>query len=380
MRLHFFSVGGVLLSLALAAAPAQAQYQRNIEDLAYRPGERGPSQSIGGSRTGAPRAQPLQAPRRDVALLGNRFFQFGNTRRNYQSDQALSTAQVGMYGYRERSAAVGALGMGFNPQIAALAGLRAVTDPGMPLPYVGVGYVPGLDAHQYTPRAVEPTRFHELLGLTPTPPPVAGGPVPSIAVQLEEETAKRTARAEQEGIQYFKAATVEIRTIDPTTRIERYQECADCEYKLVQSIASLRLASDLDSQDHLPNVLLTHAYLEQRRPRMALDSLLEAVRRRPDFLTLELGQEQPFANYFGDARSGRSMFLEAQLRRYSRLSELSPDHAESLALEAYCTWRLGEHVRTHEAAQILEALALRDPEQAGYLLGFALVLRNATAR
>jgi hypothetical protein len=380
MRLHIFSVAGVLWSLALAAPPAAAQYQRNIEDITYRPGSRGPSQYLGGRHTADPRAQPLQSPRRDVALLGNRSFQFGNTRRNYRSARALSTAQVGMYGYRERSASAGAIGMGFNPEIAALSGLTAVVSPGVPLPYVGIGYIPGLDAYQYTPRAAETTRFHELFGLAPTPPPAEGEPVPLISVQLEEETAKRTARAEQEGIQYFKEATVEIRSIDPTTRVERYQECADCEYKLIQAIASLRLASDLNGKDFLSNVLLTHAYLEQHRPRMALDALLEAVRRRPDFLVLETGAAQPFANYFGDARQGRSMFLDAQLRRYSRLSELSPDNAESLALEAYCTWRLGEHVRTHEAAQILEALALRDPVEAGYLLNFALVLREATAR
>jgi tetratricopeptide (TPR) repeat protein len=323
------------------------------------------------------RIAPLQAARRDTALLGQNYFQFGNTNRQYSSNQALSTAQVGMQGYRGAAASGGTLGMRFNSTVASLSGLSAVVSPGVPLPETRTGYVPGIDACLYTPRPVT-DRFQELLGLVPVAPVVVER-VGSVAEQLEAATQDRVRRAEGAGLDLFKRATIETRTVDPATKVERYQECADCDEKLRQAIANLRLVGHLDGTAYLPYLLMAHAFLEQNRVREALDALLEAVKRHPDLVTLEAGLPHPFADYFGDARGGGSLFLDAQMRRYSRLGELNPNHAEALALEAYCTWRLGELARARDAARKLEALATKRPAEDGYLLDYATLLRDVSA-
>ena len=169
-----------------------------------------------------------------------------------------------------------------------------------------------------------------------------------------------------------------MRTLDPATRVERYQQCVDCDEKLREAIGHLRLVEHLDGTAYVPCLLMAHAFLEQNRAQEALGALLEAVKRKPDFAASEAEQSRPFADYFGDARSGDSAFLDAQMLRYAHIGDLNPNQAEALALQVYCTWRLGELSRTREAARELEGLATKRPAEA-YLLDYATLMRGVSA-
>jgi hypothetical protein len=277
-------------------------------------------------------------------------------------------------GYRERTRGSLAM-MRYNPELAALSGIEGVMDVGIALPGMSSDYVPGIDAYLYTPPR-DANRLDELLGLTSSAPP-AVEPARTVAEQLETATTDRVRRAEREGLSLFKQGTVEMRTVDPVTRVERYQECVDCDDKLRQAISNLTLVGTLDADAYVPYLLMPHAYLEQDRARQALHALLELVRRRPDFVTAAMMPSQ-FAEFFGDARDGRSVFLEAQMRRYSRLGELNKDNAEALALEIYCNRRLGEFARSRDSARTLEKMAEQRPTEDGYLLGYAILMRDAS--
>ncbi|HQL54925.1 MAG TPA: hypothetical protein PLQ87_09475, partial [Phycisphaerae bacterium] len=253
-------------------------------------------------------------------------------------------------------------------RIGTISGLNAARSLQLPLPGVPIGYVPALSASRYTPRAPA-TRFENLLGLTPVPTEPAVPLTTTVAERLEQRTAERAAQAEREGIALFKQATVDMR--HPETL--RFERCTDCNENLVRAMQRLRMASELDRQTAVPLLLMAHLALEQERPLQAVDDLLAALRRAQSVFT---GAPGEFDAYFGDASAtGRSAFLEMQMRRYARIAELNPGSPSAQALQAYCAWRLGDSGAAQLALGQVEQLAMSDPGRTDELLNFAAALR-----
>lgn len=361
-------VGGVSLAAWMPAASAQLSH--SVDDLYRRPTESGPSQVIGGRYTRSA-AQPLEATRRDVALLSQQGFTFRDRSRTSAYTNMYTPAQLGLpeMPLDDRPAE-------FNLQntiakgeqdAALISGLHGIRDLENALPGRNPSQVPALNAYLYTPRAPT-TRVQDMLGLVPSSPAPEGPPLATAAERLAALTAERVEQAREDGLRLFKQATTQVR--DPRTG--RYPDCPDCGDKLAQAIQQLRLVRDLDSAAYLPVLLMAHAYLEQERPTQATDTLLQAFAREPDLLKLEASQ--PFDRFFGDAltEGARSTYLTVQMRRYWRTGG---DTEGAKVLEAYCAWRLGERVQALEAIGAIEKLTPRNSRRADALLSFAAGMR-----
>lgn len=369
---YWLWVGGALGVLAtVPGASAQAQRARTLDNLIRRPADEGPSTSLGGYFTRSPLA-PLSATRREssVALLGQPRLPSRGDLNSTANQGLLQTARLGLratMGMPQRTFYAD-LFANRDQQFGMITGLDAARSLQLPLPGVPIGYVPALSASRYTPRAPA-TRFENLLGLTPVPTEPAVPLTTTVAERLEQRTAERAAQAEREGIALFKQATVDMR--HPETL--RFERCTDCNENLVRAMQRLRMASELDRQAAVPLLLMAHLALEQERPLQAVDDLLAALRRAQSVFT---GAPGEFDAYFGDASAtGRSAFLEMQMRRYARIAELNPGSPSAQALQAYCAWRLGDSGAAQLALGQVEQLAMRDPGRTDELLNFAAALR-----
>lgn len=363
-----------VVCLAVASLPqAAGQFAGALESLISRPSERSASVYIGGDYTRTSRAEGLLATRRDVALLDQDQFEYSRTRRGHYRGRVLPISEVGLSS--ELSGPAGWPTSVFADRtgdLALVSGLQAATNFRLPLPGVGAGGLPALNAHIYTPHPPQ-TEFERFFGLVPAQPPAASSrrPFTSIAAELERQTQERVARAREAGLALLKAATVESR--DPQTG--RYPNCVECDAKLWRAARTLALVRDLDDADALPLILLTHIALEQESPSLAGTYLMQAFRRNP-----ELFREQPaeLAKLFGDFEdNNRSLVLEAQLHRYKDIGMYNPGSVAAQLVSGYCAWRLGDTSQARAAAGKALELARTNPEEAESALSFATALQAA---
>ena len=373
---------GLWLVVCLPETLAQ-NYVKPIDDTLRisRPGSRGPSETIGGEFT---RASPLDMTRRkDVSLLGQTEF---NSRARERRGSLGSMMPASRLGLLETPLGLGLTNAGAmsspsavawkrNADASMISGLSAAQSLQLDLPGENPNQLPALNAGFYTPRP-ETTRVQELLGLAPAPAESGKlAVVPdTMASRLDALTTARLQDTLREALDLYRAATVEARDV----RTERYETCVTCADKLVRAMQQLSMVTILDSQSYLAPLLVAHAALEQERPRQAIDQLLEAFRRQPDFLLNE-SAAAPFDRYFGDAQTAgaHSNYLAVQMRRYQRVGEAADCSARQKALEAYCLWRLGERTAARDMLAQIEKAAADEPDHTDELLNFAAAMRAA---
>ena len=366
----------ILAGASLAASLPTSLAQGEVGVRISRPTDYGPSEKIGGRYT-REKFTPLQAPRQNVSLWSQSDVPIRGQSRGGSYAATYSPARLGLLGpsMDDRGDLEYTLGRTLargEADAMLISGLQQARDLENALPGLGLRQLPALSAYLYTPRPPT-TRVQDILGLAPTAPLPEGPPLGSTAERLNARTAERVEQAKEVGVQLFKQATQQVRDV----RTGRYAECPDCGEKLSRAIQQLRMVRDLDDKSYLAPLLMAHAYLEQERLAQALQALMDAFRRAPDFLTLEM--EHPFDRLFGDApgEGERSAYLAAQMRRYQVISDVTTDSLDSKVLEAYCAWRLGERMRAREAVDAIEKLAPSDPRKSETLLIFAAGMRAA---
>ena len=369
LPLYSFLVAGLLATTVHAQT-----YSRSGEALLSRPTERSPSQLIGGRyTTGSYRS--LQAPRRDVAVLGENRFQFSRPQRNPRSQNLRQVLPVSQQGFFSPLGPPGGLPLSTfadrTGEIAMISGLAAATNLYRGLPGYRGG-LPALDTFKYSPK-LDQTPFERYFGLTPVtredalPPPAVDTTVmpamygaiepTSYAAALESQIQRRVAAAAEAGLEAFRRGSREAR--DPTTG--RHPSCATCEQDLYHALQRLTLVREMDRSNYVAPLLMAHISLERERPTQAIVYLVNAFDRNRQLLAEGPGFLDA---YFGDAEAGggRSRVLQTQLRRYLRIGELNPGSADALALEAYCAWALGDRGRTRDACERFAATAPSDPK------------------
>lgn len=355
MSTRFCTLTAALTCLAALLPPAFAQ----IGSAAARPSQQapsmqGPSQTIGGRFT---QGSTVRTGERSVATIGESAFRFPQ-RPARRGGAGLPAVSVGLSAPVMRS-------QGENL-------LFELTDPHkMMQRSVTAGRyraLPAIDSHKYTPR-LETTRFQDYFGLKPATPPPVGVEVQTISEGLKSRTEARLQQAEEKGRELFRQATVEPRELDLATGLSRYPNCRDCTDNLALAGQMLRLVSDLDKENYVAPLLLAHALLEQERPLAAASQLMRAWQRHPDLLE----EASPVDEFFGDTsdEQERSVYLDAQLRRFAEIGRLNPGSPQALVLEAYCSWRLGDLVRARAAAERAIQVGQEDPEEFQSVLSFA---------
>lgn len=363
----------VAATLALLAWPLSAAAQRFINELIDRPSIYGPSSALGYGPSRAFRRPfvPLRVTPRGAPLIGQSDLSFALRRQPRPHSSMLPVARAGLFSDLRgpRGAALSSYARGRDASV--ISGLTSAMSLAMPLPGQQRGYLPALDAQAYTPRPSR-TLFQEFFELSPVPPEQEPETVDSVAERLEQRTGERTRYAEQKGLDLFKQATVEAR--DPRTG--RYPNCQDCDEKLARAVQQFKLVRELDQQAALPSLLTAHASLEQERPWLALHALIEAFERNPYLFSPEFATIDEF---FGDAEgeTGRSAYLESQMRRYLRTGVFNLDSPEAHGLSAYCAWRLGDTDGARQAAQRATELTQDEPVKFVMLLSFLAALQEA---
>lgn len=363
----------LLLVAGLLATRVHAQtYSRSGEALLSRPAERAPSQLVGGRyTTGSYRS--LQAPRQDIALLGENRFQFTRPERGQRNQRLRQVLPVVQQGFYNPLSPPGGYSLSTfadrTGEIAMISGLEAATSLYRGLPGYS-GNLPALDTFRYSPK-LDQTPFERYFGLTPAPredalrppavdttvmPTMYGAIEPtSYAAALESQVQRRVAAAAEDGLAAFRQGSREVR--DPGTG--RYPSCATCEQDLYRALQRLTVVREMDRTNYIAPLLMAHISLERERPTQAIVYLVNAFDRNPQLLA----EGPEFLNaYFGDAEEGggRSRVLQTQLRRYLRIGELNPGSADALALEAYCAWALGDRGRTRDACERFTSRAPSD--------------------
>ncbi len=230
------------------------------------------------------------------------------------------------------------------------------------------GRLPALDGHLYVAHAPT-TPFQEYFGLLPSREPVQGEPVPLPAERIESRLQRRLNVVTAEAFEFFHQATVEARDVDARTGVGNYPNCADCVQNLSHASRRLIMLRDLDDQNHLPPLLLTHVFLEQDRPLAASGFLIDAFKRNPDLLD----DARAIRKYFGDAdeHAETSLYLSEQMRRFVRIGELNPKSPPAQLLEAYCAFQLGDTARARRAAERAIDAAQGADEDVGAIITFA---------
>jgi hypothetical protein len=110
---------------------------------------------------------------------------------------------------------------------------------------------------------------------------------------------------------------------------------------LAQAADLLAQVMRTDFTDPTPALLAVHTALERDYMAVAQRSLLDLVFRDPEIFS----HEPDVAKYFGDARA-----LENQMRRFRRAGENTRDPS-AWALQAYCSWVLGDAAGTQIAVK-----------------------------
>lgn len=348
--------------LIIAALPVSATAQvsgRAAGARIQRPTAEAASQRIGGTNTMGG-VNSLEAPRRDVALLGESQFEFTRTARNRRGNTRNAVLPVGYMGLNSVLAPPG--GSPLSAQldrtgdVLNLSGLRLVQSLELPLPGYATGGLPAANAYLFTPRSTQ-TDHEAFFGLQPVrdPAPPDSEPGDSYAAALEAKTRWRVAVAERDGLAAFKAGTKEGRDLSTG----RHLNCPNCEAELVRANQKLQIVRSLDKDNSLVLLLLAHIAMDRDRPTLAAVYTTEAFDRNPGLFA-----ESPDSldQYFGDVGpDGRSPLLRAQVRRYVRIGELNPENVEALIVEMYCAWRMGDAPRIRDAYQRFSSLAAKLP-------------------
>lgn len=372
-----WTVCAVILIVAMAV-PASAQRARTIDNMVSRPSTRGPSQALGGRFTQSD-TQAIGDSSRGISLLGQQSGMGMQQRRVSEHARVLSSVTVGLQSAASMYTVSSMTGLGRMGQsdIARLSGVGQLTRLDLPLPGVAHGYLPRVDAHEFTPAPEGQTRFHELFGLQPTRKLTAVelDELPKMADVLMERVDRRVAAAQEEGVELFREATVETR--DPTTG--QYLNCPDCAERLTRALNRLELVCVLDNDAVVPNLLVAHGQLEQDRPDRAVVSLLDAYMADPDkFLEAIPSLDQYFGD--GDEAGDRSPFLEMQMVRYLRIGDANPGSVNAKLLEAYCARQLGDTVRARLAATEAERYVRESVISDGRILALARALQEPPSK
>ncbi len=336
-RACFCAVVGIL---ATADAVQAQRAGRAAGASISRPAQSGPSVSIGGTFT-SQAINTLQAPRRDVALLGQDQYEFTRGQRSHRGGRFTSILPVGTKGLDGVLSAPGGTPLSAHldrsGEVVMLSGLGVVTDLERGLPFFPEGGLPAANAFLYSPRPPRDARerFFDLKPVAEdAPSPLV--PIRTYAEALEERTNWRVAVAERDGLAAFKAGTVEPRDVSSG----RFPNCQTCDQDLIRANQKFELVRDLDADNWLALTIMAHIALERDRPTTASIYLEQAFNRNPDLFS-----EGPLTldQYFGDVGSdGRSQFLRAQVRRYARIAELNPDDVTAVVIEMYCAWRMDD--------------------------------------
>ncbi len=352
------AAAGVALLAACASASAQLRV-RTVDDVS-RPAEKGPSRYVGGVAGGLlpqdPGTRPFDATRRNVGTIGERPFAFRNNTRATPYSSMVPMPTLGVAPTVGGGRNPFSLLVGRGEDAETISGLAEAKRLDLPPLTLGPGGLPAIDAYRFTPQPPR-NEFQSLLALTPPPDP-SPPRAPTVLEALEAHNRERAQRALAEGLALYRRATVEAPIRDPVRDLLRYPNCTTCSVDLQRAVALLEVPHHLDPQAHLPALLIAHGLLESNRLQSAAAYLLVAFERNPGLLA----RRDELLAYLGDARGGRSEYLEAQLRAADAASRRLQGTVNGRVIEAYCAWRLNDMPHAREAAAALARLAA---EQAG---------------
>ena len=370
MGAHYRRLAGGLVGVLLAAAlpTASAQSARGI--VVNRPSASAASRQIdwglGGDYTRVPAA--LRQDPFNVATL-NRVPGVPGRARYAGSDIEPASLRLGVINPTNYRTVVNAGGM-TDRQLWYGSGFSIGTRLDTPL----YGWSPasyGVLTPRDTPPLSLPTppvgsRFQQYFGLLPpeTPreesEPLAFG---DLSAAVERRTQATLRQAQDEALNLFRDAT--------TTASE--SNAGQRNAKLRQATRLLTNVRHLNDESHLPRILLAHAALERGQPGTALKNLIDAARRNP-----EAFRDQPnVSEYFGDVdpRTGRSPRLESTMRANLRQSEGAT--LDSLVLQAYCGWVIGDQRRARAGLESAEARVAEGAPGSPYIMELIHALRYA---
>jgi hypothetical protein len=324
-----------LVCLVAAAVTPAAWAQVGQGVSINRPSLSGPSQwldIVGGQYT---REAPGRPPAPiDVSRLNARW---GLPPRSPEaSNYELAPLRFGLIPapYQRRAMLTGELA---DWQLRETSGFWQSTRADTPLAgWAGLGEVP-LSRLPRLDVAPEGSAFHRFFNLVPTetkPARRAPAEYAELTATIEEATQKGIARTQEDALKLFRAVTSE--GVDATPDSE----------KLRHTIGLLSNVRDLDGQAYVPSLLLAHVYLHRGQITSVVNSLTTLARRHPE--AFAAGPD--VASYFGDfdARTGRSAFLQRQMRELAQTMSTSPT-VDGAVLEAYSARVLGDKPRATSA-------------------------------
>jgi len=364
-RMRRLCVLPALLYMICAAYPpeAQAQLRRMYAD---NPSQSGPSSRlgiVGGANTYSPTVIRI-APR--TPNVGMPTFSMAPRRnRPSGSGQPVAPLRLGMVASPGRRSLFRE-GFLSDFDVGAASGFNLSIAPDTPLyGWQGLNMLRG----ENTPvQATEPkgAAYHRFFDLTPSRPPPESvmESYDNLLDLLDQRNDDRVAELCQQAFDAFADATASRSSPgDAAAAEERSLRLSDAErlFGAARELMSVGQESVTSSAPELPilNVLEAHAHLEGSRTsgvaiNEALLCLARAARCDPDtFYRLSQarrneGAERSLATYFGDYRDGRSGNLERQMLQYVQATTDSSD-LESLLLQAYCAWMLGDSQRASRA-------------------------------
>ncbi len=347
---------GFALALGLAAQGQVVGRQASIDDLISRPGSSSPSLNLGGRYTPYD-LQPLQSTRSPVSMFANTSPSIRQSTRVGSGNSRLANiprtgllSEIGNLPWSPIAQ--------IEPVAEEISGLRVAGQLALPIVTAGYGYMPGPDGFLYTPRQ-ETTRAQQLLGVTPVRGPLQSGPMfRTLGDGLRQQTEVQTNLELVKGLELFRAATVEPRRYNEVSGRNEYPTCKDCTERLYRAIDVLNLVREVDRDAALPLVLVAHGRLELEQPTAALMCLMKAYQRDPRVFL----ERRPIDEFFGDAKNGKSVYLDQQMRRYLEMGAVNPGSTEARVIEAYCAWRLGESDRLAGIARDLDRTMSTDAQ------------------
>ena len=354
-----------LLYMICAAYPPEAQAQRR-RVLADNPSQSGPSSRLGvlgGANTYSPAVISIAPKTPNVGMPS--FSMAPRRNRPSYSGQPIAPVRLGMIASPTQRSLIRD-GFLSDFDIGAASGFNVSVAPGTPL----YGW-PGLNMPrgENTPiQATEPqgTAYHRFFDLTPSRPPLDSvmESYDNVVDLLDQCNDDRLAQLYKQAFDAFAEATAERSSPGDVAADEERSLRLGHAQRLFVAASELTKAgqkSVTDSAPELPilNVLEAHTHLEASRTSgisisEALLCLARAARYDPDtFHRLAQarrneGAERSLASYFGDYRDGRSGNLERQMLQYVRTTTDSSD-LESMLLQAYCAWMLGDSQRAARA-------------------------------
>ncbi len=346
----------VPVAVLAASASAWAQLRVRTSDDVSRPAEKGPSRYLGGQYTQDPGLRPFDATRRNVGTIGEQPFSFRNNTRVSPYASMVPMPMLGVAPTFGGRANPFSLLLGRPGDAETISGLAEAKRLDLPPLTIGPGGMPAIDSYRFTP---QPPRdeFQRLLAVNPLPdeaPPRA----PTVLEALEANNRDRAQRTLAEGLALYRRATVEAPIRDPARGLLRYPNCTTCAGDLRRAIALLEVPHQLDPQAYLPALLIAHGLLESDQLQSAAAYILAAFERDPNFLD----RRDELLAYVGDARGGRSNYLEAQLRAADTASRRYQETVNGRVVETYCAWRLNDMPHAREAAARLAGLAAAQAE------------------